>query len=161
MPNAYNSTRWTGPQLDAIYPVGSIYMSVNATDPGTLFGGTWERINGKFLLAADETYEAGTTGGAASVTSGGTAITIEQMPAHDHGSAGAHTHPIPYRTGTNLASGSSGMWVTDPGTVANYAGATGGAGAHTHTTQGSGQAHTHTVSTMPPYLSVYMWKRTA
>jgi len=83
------------------------------------------------------------------------------MPAHNHGSAGAHTHPIPYRTGTNLGTGSSGMWVTDPGTVLDYAGATSSAGAHAHTTQGSGQAHTHTVATMPPYLSVYMWKRTA
>lgn len=161
MPNVYNSTRWTGPQLDAIYPVGSIYMSVNATNPGTLFGGTWERISGRFLLAADETYEAGTTGGASSVTSGGTAITIEQMPAHNHGSAGGHTHTVPYRTSSNLANGSSGIWFTDPGTVTGYGGATGSAGAHTHTSQGSGQTHTHTVSTMPPYLSVYMWKRTA
>ena len=161
MPNAYNSTRWTGPQLDAIYPVGSIYMSVNATNPNTLFGGTWEQIQDKFLLCAGSTYAAGTTGGAASVTSGGTAITVEQMPAHNHGSAGNHSHAVPYRTGSNLATGSSGIWFTDPGTVTAYAGATGDAGTHTHTTEGSGQAHTHTVSTMPPYLAVYVFQRTA
>lgn len=40
--------------LNRIYPVGSIYMSVNNTSPQTLFGGTWERIKGKFLLSADE-----------------------------------------------------------------------------------------------------------
>ena len=36
--------------LDNVYPVGSIYMNVNSTNPGTLFGGTWEQIQGKFLL---------------------------------------------------------------------------------------------------------------
>ena len=178
MPNNYNSS-FTGQHndeydaritalenfrqtfLDTVYPVGSIYISMNETDPGTLFGGTWEQIQDKFLLSAGSTYAAGTTGGTASVTSGGTAITIAQMPAHDHGSAGGHTHTVPYRTGSNLANGSSGIWFTDPGTVTGYGGATGSAGAHTHTSQGSGQAHTHTVATMPPYLTVAMWKRTA
>lgn len=44
------------------YPIGSIYMSVNSTDPGTLFGGTWTRIQGRFLLAAGDGYAAGSTG---------------------------------------------------------------------------------------------------
>ena len=47
----------------AAYPVGSIYMSVAATDPGTLFGGTWQRIYGKFLFAADGNIQAGQVGG--------------------------------------------------------------------------------------------------
>ena len=45
--------------VDDIYPVGSIYMSVNATDPARLFGGTWERIKEKFLLGAGDTHTAG------------------------------------------------------------------------------------------------------
>ena len=36
------------------YPIGAIYMSVSSTDPGTIFGGQWERIKGRFLLSADE-----------------------------------------------------------------------------------------------------------
>lgn len=48
MATAYNSTH-TGQQidniLDMIYPVGSIYLSVNNVDPSTLFGGAWERIS--------------------------------------------------------------------------------------------------------------------
>lgn len=52
--------------VDAIYPVGSIYMSANNTDPALLFGGTWEQISGKFLLSADSSHAAGTTGGALS-----------------------------------------------------------------------------------------------
>lgn len=49
--------------LDFTYPVGSIYMSVNSTNPSTLFGGTWERIQGRFLLGASSSYTAGSTGG--------------------------------------------------------------------------------------------------
>ena len=45
------------------YPVGSIYLSVTEVDPSSLFGGTWERIGGRFLLGADTTYAAGSTGG--------------------------------------------------------------------------------------------------
>ncbi len=80
------------------YPVGSIYMSVNSTSPATLFGGTWERIQDMFLLAAGSSYSAGSTGGSATVT-----LTAAQsgVPAHSHGlnghkhSIGAHKHKVP------------------------------------------------------------------
>ena len=45
------------------YPVGAVYISANSTSPASLFGGTWESIGGRFLLAADSTYTAGSTGG--------------------------------------------------------------------------------------------------
>lgn len=45
-----------------VYPVGSVYMSVDAADPAGLFGGTWERIKDTFLLAAGDAYAAGSTG---------------------------------------------------------------------------------------------------
>ena len=51
--------------FDSIYPVGSIYMSVNSTSPETLFGGTWVQIKDTFLLSAGDTYTAGNTGGSA------------------------------------------------------------------------------------------------
>lgn len=57
----YNSTH-TGAEIDSyvtkqelidlIYPVGSIYISVNSVSPATLFGGTWEQIQDRFLLSA-------------------------------------------------------------------------------------------------------------
>lgn len=47
------------------YPVGAIYLSVTDVNPAALFGGTWERIGGRFLLGADRTYAAGSTGGEA------------------------------------------------------------------------------------------------
>lgn len=85
--------------FDEIYPVGSIYMSVNSTDPSTLFGGTWERITGSFLLAATDngssgaSQAAGNTGGAATVT-----LTAAQsgVPAHAHG-LNSHTHGMGHR----------------------------------------------------------------
>ena len=45
------------------YPVGSIYLSVNSTNPGTIFGGSWEQIKDRFLLACGSTYSNGSTGG--------------------------------------------------------------------------------------------------
>ena len=54
--------------LDKIHPVGSIYISENSTSPATLFGGTWERVKDRFLLAAGDTYSAGSTGGSATHT---------------------------------------------------------------------------------------------
>ena len=62
--------------LDRTYPVGAIYLSAAATDPGTLFGGTWERIEDRFLLAAGDSYAAGETGGEVSHT-----LTQEELPA--------------------------------------------------------------------------------
>jgi hypothetical protein len=55
---------WTN-LLNKIYPVGSLYMSAKATSPAELFGGTWEQIKDRFILAAGDTYAAGSTGGSA------------------------------------------------------------------------------------------------
>ena len=123
--------------IDKIYPVGSIYMSVNSTSPATLFGGTWEQLKDRFLLGAGNTYSNGNTGGAATVT-----LTSNQIPSHSH-TATTKT--------TSYAAGSQPSWrcMSFEGTSADYSqtiytGSTGG-----------GQAHNN----MPPYLVVYMWKR--
>lgn len=65
--------------IDLIYPVGSIYMSVNSTSPATLFGGTWSQLQDRFLLGAGSAYTNGNTGGATTVT-----LTTSQIPAHKH-----------------------------------------------------------------------------
>ena len=61
------------------WPVGSIYTSTKPTDPGKLFGGTWEPIQDTFLWCAGPKHAAGTTGGAETHT-----LTIDEMPAHSH-----------------------------------------------------------------------------
>lgn len=62
-----------------IYPIGSIYMSVNDVNPATIFGGTWQRIKDKFLLASGDTYENGATGGEATHT-----LNANEIPTHNH-----------------------------------------------------------------------------
>ena len=122
-----------GGGIDSIYPVGSIYLSVNSTNPSTLFSGTtWEQIKDVFLLGAGNTYAGGTTGGEATHT-----LTIEEMPSHSHTySANASMTDADTYSGSYLRAQNSN---TNTGSA------------------GGNQAHNN----MPPYLTVYMWKRTA
>ena len=118
--------------VDAFYPVGSIYMSANNVDPATIFGGTWEKVEGRFLLGAGSGYTLGTTGGEANHT-----LTVNEMPKHVHG--------IGY--GANVASGNA----QNPGSY-------GSTRTDSITSEtGGNQPHNN----MPPYLVVNVWKRTA
>lgn len=123
--------------LDMVYPVGSIYMSVNATSPSTLFGGTWEQIQDRFLLAAGNSYSGGDTGGEVTHT-----LTIDEIPDHGHTA-------FYYNTSGDQ---SFGYQFGGKGTRSGTAESSSGIG---HT--GGSKAHNN----MPPYLAVYMWKRTA
>lgn len=68
---------------DQIYPVGSIYITANATNPSVLFGGTWEQLKGKFLVGVDSSdtdFEtSGKTGGEKTHT-----LTVDEIPSHTH-----------------------------------------------------------------------------
>lgn len=133
--------------LDFIYPVGSIYMSANTTNPSVLFGGTWTQLKDRFLLGAGDTYAVGTTGGEATHK-----LTVNEMPSHKHNmdedayggggflnrlgirqDGGGGTHSVPAYAQTNSFS--------------------------TYVPQATGGSQPH--NNMPPYLVVYMWKRTA
>ena len=152
-----------------VYPVGSIYLSVSNADPSSLFGGTWARIQDKFLLAAGSTYAAGATGGTSTET-----LTINQIPSHGHsfsattGGSGSHSHTghtKEHRIPTNGNWQGTSDYARPLSSSYDYAGITitDGVGNHTHSvsgntgSNGSGQAHNN----MPPYLAVYIWKRTA
>ena len=145
--------------LQAVYPVGSIYCSYGNTSPAVLFGfGTWQKIEGRFLLGANSTYSLGSTGGAATV-----ALTVAQLPAHRHGassaSAGAHAHTVSGTAASagahthNASSASNGAHTHEvDGTAASggahtHSASSASAGAHTHAiTVNSGGAHTHTLT---------------
>lgn len=127
---------------DLVYPVGSIYMSVNSISPATLFGGTWARIKDTFLLAAGDTYAPGDTGGSASHT-----LAESELPAHSHFLTTTNN------TGDIANPGSSLKMPSGYGATNDELGYT---LAETSET-GSGDAF----STLPPYLAVYVWKRTA
>ena len=123
--------------LDAVWPVGSIYLSASEISPETLFGGTWEQVKDRFLLAAGDTYSLGSTGGQAEHT-----LTVQELPSHGHG----YTY-----TGQSSTTGTGAVRLVNPGgTVNAYTGEKDGR-------TGGGQPH----SNMPPYLAVNIWRRTA
>ena len=123
--------------LDIVYPVGSIYMSVNNVEPFTLFGGAWERLKDTFLLAAGDTHAAGETGGEETHT-----LTVDELAKHRHG-------VIYSTTATGVAANGIARIP-----MANNMTST---SANTATCEYVGSSEPH--NNMPPYLAVYMWKR--
>lgn len=139
--------------LDNVYPIGSIYMNVNSTNPGTLFGGTWEQIQGRFLLGMSSSYPAGSQGGEASHT-----LTTEEMPSHGHNPANEAGYSG-FITNSKKAF-SIGDMGSQSGSGRYYPFATEDFDISRNTltgTTGGGKSHNN----MPPYLSIYIWKRTA
>lgn len=127
-------SQWYSSALDA-YPVNSIYISYSHTSPAELFGGTWERIEDRFLWGCKSTESIGATGGESSHT-----LAVNEMPSHSH----------PFIS-TNEYSSTSGGWnapAWGPGSK-NTAAITGFAG--------DGAAHNN----MPPYIQVSIWRRIA
>ena len=147
--------------LSTIYPIGSIYTSTVSTNPNTLFGfGTWVAFGaGRVLLGDGGGYAAGATGGSATTT-----LVEANLPSHSHTiTDSGHTHTLAISGGSSITglggSGSSGWqgsntgvtYVSTSGTNSSTTGITG-----TNNT-GSGTA----VTTISPYIVVYMWNRTA
>lgn len=122
--------------LDLVYPVGSVYISFNNTSPKDFLGGAWTQLQDRFLLAASDTYPAGFSGGEATHT-----LTQNEMPSHSHGIAG---YALTYSQSMTIDG--------DPGS-----GRARITGTVTPQSNGGGAAHNN----MPPYIGVYMWRRTA
>lgn len=141
--------------IDKLYPVGSIYLSVNDTDPGTFIGGTWIPIKDRFLLAAGNIYahSAGSTGG-------------EAQHTHKYGiQYGGYYRNISLESDENagVLQGGTG---NPTGSVQSGANITGHINANT--TQASkdqtmtyykSTADTSSASNIPPYFAVYVWLR--
>ena len=132
-------------------------MSVNSTNPETLFGGTWEQIQGKFLLGMSNSYPAGSQGGEAEHT-----LTSGELPLHAHGIIEGGNASFVYPSSrTNSATSSTGNYAlllnsTTNGYVTEQQAGIGRFVASDNM-ETRGQSHNN----MPPYLSVYIWKRTA
>lgn len=134
------------------YPVGSIYMSVSSTDPSTLFGGSWEQIRDTFLLASGSSYGAGTTGGSAD------AVVVKHLHQPSTGDGfNAYMRGTVERVRLGTSTASSARYAIVGKKNASSADASGlrYAGSTDYTgVSGEGK-------NMPPYLAVYVWKRTA
>lgn len=131
----------TATLVDLFYPIGSIYMSTDTTNPQSRFTGTyWLPIYNRFLLGAGDTYKAGTMGGEATHT-----LTRSEIPSHYHdeylgNDGGSDSAPSGYSGWPNIAYTSNKTWWA----TGSKTSAAGGDGAHNN---------------MPPYLAVYMWRR--
>lgn len=172
--------------FDLIYPVGSVYISVNNINPSILFGyGTWELINissdGGILVQydADNGYfdlpgqNHGSSYGPGSWSTHETTLTVNQIPAHTHGSK-TLTGTITFRDAntsdhntvldaTGITSFGKSKWSgthaglsTSQMSTYYYNNVTVKA-THEHTSVGGGQGHRHLC--VPPYMTVCMWKR--
>ena len=131
---------------NALYPVGSIYMSVNNTNPSTFFGGTWEAWGaGKVPVGvdtADTDFNAvEKTGGEKTHT-----LTVNEMPKHSHSLPTFYSNPE--KENITFADSAFNADKASDGNVSN--------GGQVIST-GGGQAHNN----LQPYITCYMWKRTA
>jgi hypothetical protein len=143
VPSAQLPASQGGVAMGDVYPVGSIFLSVVSTNPATLLGvGTWAALAaGRMLVGingADPDFDTvEETGGAKTHT-----LTVPEIPGH--------THVVTSQTATTGTATSYEHGTLDTSSTENEAtevtGSTGGGGAHNN---------------MPPYLVVYMWKRTA
>ena len=126
--------------FNAVYPVGTIYTSVSNANPGLVFGGTWVAFGqGKTLVGVDSNdsdFNASEkTGGEKTHT-----LTIDEMPRHNHDILKPRWST---NTGANAVYGSNGSGSGSEYDERGY--------------QGGDQPHNN----MPPYITVYFWKRTA
>ena len=156
--------------LAKVYPVGAIFLSTVNTNPATYLGfGTWSIWGSGRVPVGVNTSDSNfntveKTGGASTHT-----LTTAQMPAHSHtvtgtaASAGAHTHTTRLSADAGSAmSGSSNDYLYKNNSGGTYL-TTSSSGAHTHSvsgtaaSSGSGGAHNN----LQPYITCYMWKRTA
>lgn len=128
--------------LNKTYPVGAIYMSVNTTSPSTLFGGTWVAWgSGRVPVGVDNSQsEFNTveeTGGEKTHT-----LTTDEMPLHSHAQ---------YITANSGGTGVRRDFYADGSGYQQYP-----QGVNTGPSGGD-LAHNN----LQPYITCYMWKRTA
>ena len=157
----------TGPSLldairDMIHPVGSVWISVENTDPNLVFGGTWVRIENRFLLAAGSDFSAGETGGEKNHQ-----LNTSELPKVV-GKIIAGSGPEG-ETAAGYGAFRDAYGVFSTSGVRQYARATDAASQSWPS--GSTQNGIYSVdmnfgnniphNNMPPYLAVYVWKRTA
>lgn len=193
LPLSANQGRVLNNKIESLYPVGYIFIWCNNKSDGTVlnnapdlstaekmaehFGGTWQKINGRFLFGEytasnNTTYSSGKTGGNYNYT-----LSAENLPQHTHSipslkgtaaSNGKHKHTITtiYKTDARIDGNHARVAADGPNTTTEAC-ICSEAGAHTHSvtttasTTGIGNGKSKAYNIMPPYFCVYMWQRIA
>lgn len=145
----YDGTCWVmlsatkAEKFMASHPVDSLFETFSDLDPAEVYGGDWEKIQGRVIFGAGSGYALGSTGGEANVT-----LTVEQMPSHNH----------------QLKDDDTGNWIgrgngaQAPGTkVENTSQQSNIGGLWSTYYVGGSQPHNN----MPPYIVANIWRRTA
>lgn len=132
-------SNWQNTFLDTIYPIGSIYMSIDSTNPSSLFGGTWEpwgtgRVPVGIDLNDTDFNTVEKTGGEKTHT-----LSVNEMPSHKHNFAFADDNGTAGIYDTFQYNGWRQARLIDA-TMDN----TGGSQPHNN---------------LQPYITCYMWKR--
>lgn len=135
--------------LELTYPIGAVYISEDSTSPASLFGGTWERIKDKFILAAGDTYSNGATGG--SSTHSHSADNLVALFTMNNDSSKMHL---------DAQNKSVSSWTTNRKYTINSNWSAPGVG-NSDTLGTTVVGTTGNTSTLPPYEVKYMWKRIA
>ena len=135
--------------LNALYPVGSIYVSKDPTDPAELFGGSWKRIKERFIWAIGDNENPGDTGGEKTHT-----LSVDEMPSHAHSPSdfdvnGNWVPATDAMSRTRYNSDSAGTkYIPSGDSLADWkwgkTSSVGGSAPHNN---------------MPPYYGVYIWIR--
>jgi hypothetical protein len=185
------TTQFVQTALQLLYPIGAIYSSTSATNPGTSFGfGTWVAFGaGRVMIGNGGGYTAGATGGSADAI-----VVSHTHTGNTSAQSNDHVHSVNLTSGGQNQNHVHGSGVGGSFIIGNAGGnigfdagglypPTAGVGTtdvnnvdHSHTVNGgtSGQSagHTHSFTTdsagasgtnanLPPYIVVYMWNRTA
>lgn len=140
LPSNYVQVEKNGFLLDYVFPIGSVVIRYDNQHPGSLYGGGWLRIEGRFLYATSTGGTIGATGGSGTHT-----LTVNEIPSHNHqiilpvstswvASGGAALALESHQTGTISNNGSDGRYV-------RYT--------------GGGQAHNNN----PAFINVAVWRR--
>ncbi|EAX66957.1 tail fiber protein, putative [Trichomonas vaginalis G3] len=143
--------------LQTLYPIGSIYTSMNSTRPEVVLGfGTWTQIVDRFLYCANSSKETG----------GSKTISGANLPAHSHyinlstSEAGLHSHR--FWDWSGMTKGKGYDVKEDVKFAINcYWSNTEVGGSHTHRVSGYTQTTGQSKDYMPPYMTVYAWYRNA
>ena len=154
--------------FNLIYPIGSYYMSSDSANPSTKFGGTWEQIKDRMIMAAGSSYTVGATGGAANHThtsaahthtTAGHTLTVNEIPSHNHAIYSGYGEAVNGNTDAFRYQ----YWATsNRGWHTFLIQSAGGGASHSHGNTGSTTpGATGSSSNLPPYIVAYIWRRIA